>query len=791
MTETTHNADQTKLIVRVHIPKMCCPHESGALQKALADAAGIRAVAFDYAERIALFEVSDHARDTKLILEAVQQCGMQGKLLADAQLRQVVLHVENMVGEDEAEQVVGLLAFKSTVELKSRNVTLSLPAERVRPTMELLLRAGWQCSLVRMDTPKASGTSHRSTHLRLAAALFLAACAEVLELFELGSFVDESVIIALSVAAIVTAGFGTIVAGLRNLARLRLDMQTLMAVAVIGACLIGAWPEAAMVTALFEIGEAIESLCMVKAKNAVRALLDVTPAQALVRLAHSWQRLPVEGLDVGTVYRIEPGERAAMDGVVIEGSGAMDESMITGESLPVAKTPGDRIYGGTLGLDSTLTIRATHRADDSMSARILRAVQQAEQKKAPLQRFVDRFAQRYTPCVFVLAALTASVGPLITDLVWTEWLYRALVLLVISCPCALVISTPVTIASALALAARRGLLVKGGVYLEAGRELTTIALDKTGTVTCGKPVVTDVLILAPRVTESQALGTAAGLACMSSHPISRAVLDKARQTGLSWDEAVDFKAVPGMGTTGSVRGTHLALTNLKWLEEHRKANDAVRAAFESAYERGASAVALSDMFGVIAVFIVADTVKPNAKDAVDALKRADLTVWMLTGDNARSGERIAREVGIDNLRADLVPQEKLDFVARLDAQSPTGMAGDGINDAPALARARIGFAMGVQGSDTVVEAADVALMDDNIEKIAWFKHLSRVTHRTLTENIAFALAVKFGFAAAALAGHASMWSAVFADTGVCLIVVFWGMRLMRAGAKIDRLTTGV
>ena len=376
-----------------------------------------------------------------------------------------------------------------------------------------------------------------------------------------------------------------------------------------------------------------------------------------------------------------------------------------------------------------------------------------------------------------------------TELPWTTWIYRALVLLVIACPCALVISTPVTIVSALALAARRGVLVKGGVYLEEGRNLKNAALDKTGTITRGEPKF-QTLTLIGASDETKVWQQAASLADMSSHPVSRAVSDAAEAKHVETRVVKDFKALPGAGTEGRIDGALLRLTNLKWLESKGLATPEVKAAFEAAHAKGQTAVALSDMFGVMGVFAVADTVKDGAAEAIAAMKRAGITPYLLTGDNSRAAQAIGTSVGIaaENIKAELLPEEKLSHIEALEGKAATAMVGDGINDAPALSRARIGFAMGVKGADSAIEAADVALMDDDVGKIAWFKRLSELTHRTMAQNIIFALGVKVCFAVAAMAGVATMWMAVFADTGVTLLVVAWGLRLMRAGAKVDAMT---
>ncbi len=776
------NDDSTKT-VEFHIPEMCCPSEGNEIERAFSDNAQIKGIAFDYALRIAKFEINAGMSDTSSITAVIQSLGMTAEIHQPSQFTHVTLAVENMTSDLDVEAVLKIVELDAQVDKSARTVGVSLHSDAVFRLLEKLTAAGWKAEVVAIGEHQTNPVQSRIPYMRLGAALILAAVSEILEL---SALLPEWAIVVSALAAITLAGFGTVIKGVKSLLRFTFNMNTLMAVAVVGACFLGAWPEAAMVMVLYEIGEAIEDMCMVKAKNAIRNLLDVAPETVLAEINGVFKRAPVQSIPAGTVFRVEPGERVGLDGTVLEGHGTMDESMMTGESIPAPKEPGSRVYAGSLALESSLTIRATAAASDSMSARIIRSVEDAEQKKAPLQRFVDRFAARYTPTVFILAILTAIVGPFVTDTAWTEWVYRALVLLVISCPCALVISTPVTIVSALSLAARRGILIKGGVYLEAGRSLKNVALDKTGTVTTGKPVFEKVITLGI-IDAQKCLTLGASLAAMSSHPISKAISEELTHQKGTFATVKNFKALPGYGTVGTLNGATLRLTNLRWLEEKGLANEAVRQAFDEAYAQGKSAVALSDIFGPMAVFIVTDSIKPNAKEAIAAMKRADLTPWILTGDNARAAQSIAAAVGIDNVKAELLPDQKLEEIDRLDNQAPTAMAGDGINDAPALSRSRIGFAMGIKGSDSAIEAADVALMDDNIGKIAWFKRLSELTHTTLVQNIVFALLVKFGFALAAVMGHASMWAAVFADTGVCLIVVAWGLRLMKSGDKVDAM----
>ncbi len=773
--------------LKLYVEAMDCPVEVGEIETALKDNPLIADKHFDVVNRTVTLVLTDANADTAGIFAVFKAIGMPAVEVKTAGgASETVLAVENMASDADVKAVLDVIGLDAAVDRKAQTVQFVTDAEHVLGIITRLNEAGWKASVKSTKTDTGIKKDEKLPYARLGTALVLAFGAEALELA--GTFPEWAVMVP-ALIAIVLAGFGTIKKGVLCLVRGVFNMSTLMAVAVTGAACLGAWPEAAMVMTLYEIGEMIESLSMTRARKAIRMLLSVAPNEVEARINGTWTKIPIETAPAGTVYRVEPGERAALDGVVEDGTGSMDESMITGESLPVQKAAGSTVWAGALSLESTLVIRSTAAAKDSMSARIIRAVEEAEQKKAPLQRFVDKFAARYTPTVFVIAVAVAIVGPLVTELPWTTWIYRALVLLVIACPCALVISTPVTIVSALALAARRGVLVKGGVYLEEGRNLKNAALDKTGTITRGEPKF-QTLTLIGASDETKVWQQAASLADMSSHPVSRAVSDAAEAKHVETRVVKDFKALPGAGTEGRIDGALLRFTNLKWLESKGLATPEVKAAFEAAHAKGQTAVALSDMFGVMGVFAVADTVKDGAAEAIAAMKRAGITPYLLTGDNSRAAQAIGTSVGIatENIKAELLPEEKLSHIEALEGKAATAMVGDGINDAPALSRARIGFAMGVKGADSAIEAADVALMDDDVGKIAWFKRLSELTHRTMAQNIIFALGVKVCFAIAAMAGVATMWMAVFADTGVTLLVVAWGLRLMRAGAKVDAMT---
>ncbi|MBE7940706.1 heavy metal translocating P-type ATPase [Ramlibacter aquaticus] len=617
------------------------------------------------------------------------------------------------------------------------------------------------------------------TELRkLGLALLLAVGAEVAHFMEPATGPWRLLGMALALAAIALAGLDVYRKGIAAVLRGRLNISALMAVAVTGAFVIGQWPEAAMVMALYAIAEVIEARAVDRARNAIQGLLALAPQQALVRAADgSWSAWPVREVDLGAIVRIKPGERVPLDGVVTRGTSALDQAPVTGESIPVDKGPGEAVFAGTINQTHELEIRVTAAADDTTLARIIHAVEQAQGSRAPTQRFVDRFAAVYTPAVFFFALAVAVAGPLVFGLGWLSAAYKALVLLVIACPCALVISTPVTVVSGLAAAARRGILIKGGSFLETARLVRAVAFDKTGTVTEGKP-----RLVAWRTwggaDEAQVRQFAASLASRSDHPVSLAIADALDGERLPVDA---FSALPGRGATGIVQGQGLLLGNHRAVHERELCGPELEQELRTHEQLGRSVTLLANDRQVLAIFAVADTIRDSARHAVADLKALGVQPVMLTGDNAATAQAIAAEAGISDARGDLLPEAKLEAIRALQQRhGRVAMAGDGINDAPALAQADVGFAMGGAGTDVAMEAADVVIMNDDLRRVGETIRLSRRTHAVLWQNIALALGIKGVFLLLALFGSATMWMAVFADMGASLLVVANGLRMLRA-----------
>jgi Cd2+/Zn2+-exporting ATPase len=747
-----------ELVTRIRIGQMDCPTEEGLIRKKLGGMQAVRDMHFDLMQRIL-----------------------------------TVVHVE---GSGDA--LVGAIR------------TLGMTPE------------------VLEGTAPAAPVARARTHWgMLATAGVLAALAEIVHYMGAPNWATA----ALAVASVLACGLTTYRKGWIAVRNGNLNINALMSIAVTGAAIIGQWPEAAMVMFLFNVAEVIEARSLDRARNAVRGLLDLAPPNATVRQADgSWLEVAAASLVVDNVVRVRPGERIAADGIVTTGASSVDQSPITGESMPAEKTIGDAVYAATVNGEGAFEYRVTAAAQDTTLARIIHAVEQAQGARAPTQRFIDSFARIYTPVVVLVAVLAACVPPLLLNMPWADAVYRALALLIIACPCALVISTPVSIVSGLTAASRRGILVKGGVYLESGRRLRWLGLDKTGTLTHGKPALTDLKVLdgaaesitlpanasadaaletsnpasaspaaalsmtgssaatssiagssaaASSVASSSVALIAASLAARSDHPVSRAIATAADASSLH--EVEDFAALPGRGIKGTINGVQYHMGNRRLLQDLGLDTPALTEELHTLEAQGKTAVALVGEGRALAVAAVADTVREDSASAIAALHGLGVNTFMLSGDNHATVRAIAGKVGIKDARGEQLPADKLAALESHLGDGLVGMVGDGINDAPALARADIGFAMGAAGTGTAIETADVALMDDDLRKIGEFVRLSRATHSVLVQNIVLALGIKAVFLVLALTGYATLWMAVFADVGASLLVVANGLRLLRAG----------
>lgn len=749
---TTPGKASTTLLA---VPSMCCAAEFGAVEKELQRVDGVRVIAPDFIRR--LVRVEHDAVPEADLVAAASRSGFSA-------------HLNRPVSPVKGRSLAGI-SVRAEPMLGATSAAASSPTGQHSAVAEVAAD-----DATTDTTPTPASVPIWKVYWKLAIATVCALSAEAIALVT----GEHSIgVITLSVLAIALAGLNTYRKGIQALWRFNLNINALMSVAVTGAALIGQWPEAAMVMVLFTLAELIEHKSLDRARRAVEGLMAMAPDVATVQSNQGWRKVAASEVEVGSLVRVRPGERVALDGTVVEGHSAIDQSAITGESVPVDKAPGDRLFAGTLNQNGELQFRVTSEASHSTLARIIQAVQEAQSTRAPTQRFVDSFSRIYTPVVFAIAIALAVLPPLLMDADAFTWIYRALVLLVIACPCALVLSTPISVVSGMTAAARRGILVKGGVYMEQAHRLRVLALDKTGTLTQGKPVVTDVVVL--QGTRDDSLELAVALSERSDHPISRAMA-ALRDENMFSPEVSGFKALQGMGIEGSIAGTRYRLGNQKLTAESQALLGDHEQTVLALEREGKTVVLLLREQTVLCVFAVADQVRAQSADAVAELKRLGIRPVMLTGDNRFTAEAIARQVGIEDVRSELLPAQKLQAIETLAADGTVvGMVGDGINDAPALARSHIGFAMAAAGTDTAIETADVALMDDDPRKLAEFVRLSRSTKTVLWQNIVFALGLKVVFLALAVNGQATLWMAVFADMGGSLLVVANGLRLLRMG----------
>jgi Zn2+/Cd2+-exporting ATPase len=596
----------------------------------------------------------------------------------------------------------------------------------------------------------------------------------------------EPVATGLFVAAIISGGWFIAPKAVAAARRLAPDMNLLMTVAALGAAGIGEWSEGASVAFLFALSELLESFSVARARRAIRSLLKLSPQTALLKTGDAFDEVPVEKICVGDIITVKSGARVPLDGEVISGVSSVDQAPITGESMPVEKKGGDQVFAGTINGEGSLEVRVSKGYSDTTLAKIVHLVEEAQSKRALSQRFVDAFAKYYTPSVMALALLVFFIPPVIAGAAWSVWLYRALVLLVIACPCALLISTPVSIVSGLTAMARRGVLVKGGAFLEAIGRLKVLAVDKTGTITEGRPRVTRVLPVnstdAPEI-----IRIAAAIDIHSDHQLAGAVVQYAKQCGVNFPRSENYQAWAGRGAEAEIEGHHYFVGNHRFTHELAVCSEEIEKALAGIEGEGQSVVVVghkprTDSAGeVLGIIAVGDTMRTNAPDAIHDLQATGVQkVVMLSGDNQRTVETIAEQAGVDEAHGDLLPDQKVQRIRELlDNYKEVGMVGDGVNDAPAMAAATIGIAMGAAGSDTAIETADITLMQDDLSKVAEAVRLSRRTVRVIQFNIVFAIAVKVVFLVLALFGYTSLWLAIAADTGATLVVTGNALRLLR------------
>lgn len=671
------------------------------------------------------------------------------------------------------------LSEVSAVEfnLMRRQLTVTHANTALESVITALRSIGFNPQLQQEHTAPETPEPSPPSHWPLVLAGIAATGAEVVD-WTLGG--TNWAVVLLTLVVLFTVGWPVLKKGWVAIRHGNLNINALMSIAVTGALFIGHWPEAAMVTFLFALAEWIEGKSLDRARYAIHNVLELAPETALVWDDEQWQTCSTDTIAVGTRVRLQPGERVPLDGTVISGSSTVNQAPITGESLPIEKGLDSPLFAGSINMQGSLEYRTTATRDNSTLARIIHAVEEAQANRAPTQRFIDRFAKVYTPIVVVIACLVAIVPPLLLGGLWSAWLYKALVLLVIACPCALVISTPVAVVSALTLAARQGILIKGGVYLEQGKALTTLAFDKTGTLTQGTPVLTKTLLLGEADRNAKII--AASLAARSDHPVSLAIAEAFVKQQAQWVEVDNFEALLGRGSSGVLKGRRYYLGNHRLISELNLSSAILEQQLTALEQQGNSVVMLASEQQVLACFAVADTLREQAAEAIAQLHELGVHTLMLSGDNQHTANAIAKQVGIEQARGNLLPEDKRHALQQLQhhRQQVVGMVGDGINDAPALAQANISFAMAAAGSDSAVEAANVALMDADLRKVPQFIRLSQRTSHILKQNISAAIAIKLVFLVLAISGQATMWMAVFADLGASLLVILNSLRLLKS-----------
>ncbi|QQK79363.1 cadmium-translocating P-type ATPase [Salicibibacter cibi] len=584
--------------------------------------------------------------------------------------------------------------------------------------------------------------------------------------------------------SMVVGGYTLFKAGLMNLMRLRFDMKTLMTVAVIGAAIIGEWAEGALVVILFAISEELEGFSMDRARQSIRSLMDIAPKEALIKRNGQEMTVPVEDVAIGDIMIVKPGQKTAMDGVVVTGQSSINQAAVTGESIPVEKNIDDEVFAGTLNEEGFLEVRVTKHVEDTTISKVIHLVEEAQAERAPAQAFVDRFAKYYTPAVMVLAMLVAVMPPLVMGAAWEAWIYQGLAVLVVACPCALVVSTPVSIVTAIGNAAKNGVLIKGGAYLEEAGSLKAIAFDKTGTLTKGVPVVTDFSLFHPG-DEDELLAKVTALESRSQHPLASAIVDKAKQANISYHhhKVRDFTSITGKGVKGTIDGTTYYVGNLSLWEDvlGYVLDPEIRTPLDDLQKQGKTGMFIGTEQSVLALIAVADEVRDTSQEMISKLYDIgiDQTI-MLTGDHQDTASAIGRQVGVTDVQANLLPEDKLSYVkAFREKYRKVAMVGDGVNDAPALAASNVGIAMGGVGTDTALETADVALMGDDLQKLPYTMKLSRRALRIIKQNISFSLGIKLLALLLVVPGWLTLWIAILADLGATLLVTANGLRLLR------------
>lgn len=761
------------------IDGMDCADCALTIEKKLSKLQGIKQVRVNFLSSHLWMELDPYGPDESEIFKTVADAGYRLRSLTLE--RRDILKIENLVPTETISQIRQSLeeipdVYKVKINIAEKKIII-IHRSSPEKILNVLSTKGISAKIVPAQKDLASHQSRENKKIVKPTIIsgILAFGGLVGEQFYLPSYLTT---IAFAVA-ILSGGYRIAFKGLKEARGLTLGMNFLMSMAVIGAIILGEWSEAAMVIFLFSLAQLLESYSVHRARQSIKSLLKLTPPTALVKTQEGLVDKPVEQVAIGDLILIKPGNRIPLDGKITAGASLVDQAPITGESLPVSKSEGDEVYAGSLNQEGVLEVRVDRPYQDSTIAKIIHLVEDAQAQRAPIQQFVEKFARYYTPAVVVMAFGFAIIPPLFFAGSFTEWFYRALVLLVISCPCALVISTPVTLVSALTNATRHSILIKGGTFLENFHRIKVLAIDKTGTLTYGRPAVQTVIAL-NNYPSAEILRIAASIEIYSEHSIAQAIVTHARQQEIELVEVHNFQAIHGRGARADINGTTFYIGNHKLFEENGWCQEKVHEHITHIENQRHTAVLVGNTSQLIGVIAIADEVRENAASAILQLKKSGIEkIVILTGDNEVTAQSICQKLGIDEFYAELLPAEKVKTIKQLKARRGSIiMVGDGINDAPALAAASIGISMGASGSDTAIETADIVLMKDDLNKIAFLRSLSKKTLKIIYQNIFISLFLKLAFFALAIPGIATLWMAVFADMGASLIVIFNGLRLL-------------
>ncbi len=759
----------------LQIEGMDCADCASKLERELSSLKGVDTARVDFVSGKASVEYDSEVVDLTAIEKAIRKSGFSSEA-NDSKTFEI--RVDGMDCPDEGnviEKALKKLPNTGNVRFDYLNQVVKVKSSgSCQQMLDAIKSAGFNAEPV---TPRKSEPVKKKSNPIPTIISGILAFSGIL-LINLGA--PEYVYIPILMIAIAVGGYRIAIKGIGAASRLSLDMNFLMTLAVLGAIVIGEWSEGAMVIFLFSLSHYLEGKSMERARNAISRLMTLTPKTTSVVQDGIVESVPVEDVSTDSFIIIKPGESVPLDGVVVEGISDLNQAPITGESVPVMKSEGDEVFAGSINGNGVLKVRTTRPYKDSTVSRIIHLVEEAQSRRAPVQLFVDKFARYYTPAVVIGAVLIASVPPLFFDTVFSEWFYRALVLLVIACPCALVISTPVAFVSGLTAAARNGILIKGGSYLERAAKIDTFAFDKTGTITYGKPRLVDIISL-NNDGNAEVLAIAASLERNSEHPLAQAIVDKAENDDMEFHSVQEFSAIPGMGVKGTINGTRYYLANHAFFEKKGLCDGSVHEKLNEMENSSQTAIILGTNDKLLGLLAVTDMIRTESGRAIAALKNLGIKeTLMVSGDNHRTTEAVSKAIGSDSFYFELMPEHKMELIrSHIQNGSKIAMIGDGINDAPALAAADIGISMGMVGTDVALEAADIAVVSDDLDKLPILIRLARKTLAIIKQNITLALGIKAVFVILTVLGQTTLWMAVFADMGASLLVTSNSLRILK------------